>query len=217
MPIQSNALNIESILSLIANNNNISDLHLSGGECIAFRMNGEIIRQEQAGKLSNEAMEVILKQLMNGNPKRYEKFLSDKDTDFSYISNDGMPYRVNAFLKTGRIGVVMRKVNGTAKLLEELMFADVAESIKKNVLGMKKGLYIVTGPTGSGKSTSLVAMLEYINQGRPENMITIEDPIEFVFQPKKCLISQREIGHDTRGFANALRAAMREDPNIIFI
>jgi twitching motility protein PilT len=75
----------------------------------------------------------------------------------------------------------------------------------------------VTGPTGSGKSTSLVAMLDYINKNRAEHMITIEDPLEFIFKPDKCLISQREIGHDTRSFANALRAAMREDPDIIFV
>lgn len=210
-------LNIESILSLIANNTTISDLHLSWWESIAFRVNGQIIRQEQAWKLTNEAIETILKQLMNGNPKRFEKFQWDKDTDFSYIANDGTAYRVNAFYKTWRIGIVMRKVNNSAKQLEELMFSDIAQSIKTNVLGMRKWLFLVTWPTGSGKSTSLVAMLEYINATRAENLITIEDPIEFVFQPKQCIVSQREIGHDTRWFANALRAAMREDPDVIFV
>ena len=97
------------------------------------------------------------------------------------------------------------------------MFADMAENIKKTVLTAKKGLYLVTGPTGSGKSTSIVAMLQYINENRAENMITIEDPIEFIFSPEKCLVSQREIGHDTWSFSNALRAAMREDPDIIFV
>lgn len=154
---------------------------------------------------------------MNNNPSRYDKFLWDKDADFSYVSRDWTPYRVNAFLKTGRIGVVMRKINSWAKQLEDIMFLDIAESIKKNVLSMKKWLYLVTGPTWSGKSTSMVAMLEFLNQTRNENMITIEDPIEFIFEPKKCLISQREIWHDTRWFAPALKAAMREDPDIIFV
>ncbi len=217
MIIENAGIDIESILGLIANNPSISDLHLSGGEAITFRINGEVVRQEQAWKLTNEAMEIILKQLMNGNPKRFEKFQGDKDTDFSYIANDGTAYRVNAFFKTGRIWVVMRKVNNAAKQLEELMFSDIAASIKQNILSQHKWLYLVTGPTGSGKSTSLVAMLEYINQTRSENMITVEDPIEFVFQPKKCIVSQREIGHDTRWFANALRASMREDPDIIFV
>jgi twitching motility protein PilT len=111
----------------------------------------------------------------------------------------------------------MRKINRSSKGLNELMFTDTAESIKKNILSAKKGLFLVTGPTGSGKSTSLVAMLDYINENRPEHMITIEDPIEYIFKPKRCLISQREIGHDTWSFANALRAAMREDPDIIFV
>lgn len=211
------SFDIEQILALIEKNVNISDLHLSGGESIAYRLNGEVIREEQAGKLSNESMELILRQLLQWNPQRFDKFLWDKEADFAYISKTGIPYRVNAFFKTGRLGVVMRKINGTAKKLEDLMFTDIAESIRKNVLNQKKGLYLVTGPTGSGKSTSLVAMLEEINQTRSENMITIEDPIEFVFTPKKCIISQREVGHDTWSFANALRASMREDPDIIFV
>ncbi len=111
----------------------------------------------------------------------------------------------------------MRKINAMAKKLEELMFSDIADSVKKNILAAKKGLYLVTGPTGCGKSTSLVAMLEYLNETKNSNLITIEDPIEFIFQPQKCIVSQREIGHDTRSFANALRSAMREDPNIIFV
>ncbi len=211
------SFDIEQILVLIEKNVNISDLHLSGGESIAYRLNWEVIREEQAGKLSNESMELILRQLFAGNPQRFDKFLGDKEADFAYISKAGIPYRVNAFFKTGRLGVVMRKINGSAKKLEDLMFVDIAESVRKNVLNQKKWLYLVTGPTWSGKSTSLVAMLEEINKTRSENMITIEDPIEFVFSPQKCIISQREIGHDTWSFANALRAAMREDPDIIFV
>lgn len=111
----------------------------------------------------------------------------------------------------------MRKINAVAKKLEDIIFSDIADSIKKNILSQKKGLYLVTGPTGSGKSTSLVAMLELLNETRTDHLITIEDPIEFVFQEQKCIISQREIGHDTWSFANALRSAMREDPNIIFV
>lgn len=212
-----NTFDIESILALIAKNPNISDLHLSGGESIAYRLNGEIIREEKAGTITQEMMEIILRQLFEGNPQRFDKFLGDKDADFAYVSKDGTPYRVNAFLKTGKIGVVMRKINSQSKTLDELMFTDTAESIKQNILSAKKGLFLVTGPTGSGKSTSLVAMLDYINETRAEHMITIEDPIEYIFKARKCLVSQREVGHDTRSFANALRAAMREDPDIIFV
>jgi len=212
-----NSFDIEQILALIEKNPNISDLHLSGGESISYRMNGEIFREETAGKLSNESMEIVLRQLFQWNPQRFDKFLWDKEADFAYVSKNGVPYRVNAFFKTGRIGVVMRKINAMAKKLEELIFSDIADSIKKNILSAKKWLYLVTGPTGSGKSTSLVAMLQHLNETRSENLITIEDPIEFIFEPKNCIVSQREIGHDTRSFANALRSAMREDPNIIFV
>lgn len=213
----SSSFDIEPILALIEKNPNISDLHLSGGEIICYRLNGEIIKEESVGKLTNEAAEVILRQLFQGNPQRFDKFLGDKEADFAFVSKSGVPYRVNAFFKTGRIGIVMRKINALAKKLEDMIFSDIADSIKKNILSQKKGLYLVTWPTGCGKSTSLVAMLEYLNETRTNHMITIEDPIEFVFQEQKCIISQREIGHDTWTFANALRSAMREDPNIIFV
>ena len=212
-----NSFDIEQILALIEKNPNISDLHLSWEESISYRMNGEIVREEKAGKLSNESMEIVLRQLFLGNPQRFDKFLGDKESDFAYVSKSWIPYRVNAFFKTGRVGVVMRKINAMAKELEDLMFSDISDSIKKHILSAKKWLYLVTGPTWSGKSTSLVAMLEYINKTRNGNMITIEDPIEFIFEPQKCLISQREIGHDTWSFSNALRSAMREDPNVIFV
>ncbi len=213
----SSGFDIEQILTIIEKNANISDIHLSSWESIAYRLNWEIFREESAGKLNNEMMELIVKQLFQWNPQRFEKFLWDKECDFAYISKSGFPYRVNTFFKTGKMGVVMRKINSNAKKIEELMFVDIAESIKKNVLNQKKWLFLVTGPTWSGKSTSLVAMLEEINKFRSENIITIEDPIEFIFHPQKCIISQREIGHDTRSFPNALRAAMREDPDIIFV
>ena len=212
-----NSFDIEQILTLIEKNPNISDLHLSWWESISYRSNGEIIREESAGKLSNESMEIVLRQLFQGNPQRFDKFLGDKEADFAYVSKNGVPYRVNSFFKTGRIGVVMRKINAMAKNIEELIFSDIADSIKKNILSAKKWLYLVTGPTWSGKSTSLVAMIDFLNQTRNENLITIEDPIEFIFEPKKCIVSQREIWHDTRSFGNALRSAMREDPNIIFV
>jgi Tfp pilus assembly pilus retraction ATPase PilT len=98
-----NTFDIEVILELIAKNPNISDLHLSGDEFISYRLNGEIIREEKAGRITQEMMEVILRQLFQGNPQRFDKFLGDKDADFAYVSKDETPYRVNAFLKTGKI------------------------------------------------------------------------------------------------------------------
>jgi twitching motility protein PilT len=116
-----------------------------------------------------------------------------------------------------KIAVAMRKINYEPLPLETLMYEDVANNVKEKVLNQKTGLFLVTGPTGSGKTTSLIAMIEYLNQRRKEHIITIEDPIEYVFQPKNCLISQRELGSDTLSFARAMKSAMRQDPDIIFV
>lgn len=210
-------LDIESILKLIANNQNISDLHLSAGESISYRLNWEIVKKEELWKIWDENMEILLKQLFKNNPQRYDKFLVDKEADFAYVAKDETAYRVNAYLSTGRLNVVMRKINSTPRVLEGIMFQNISDSIKKNVLETPKGLFLVTGPTGSGKSTSIVAMLELLNKEKPYKIITIEDPIEYVFTPQKCLISQREIWHDTWSFDAALSSALREDPNVVFV
>lgn len=210
-------INIEQILALIEKNQNISDLHLSAWECISYRLNWEIIREESAWKLSSENMEIILKQLFQWNPQRFDKFLWDKEADFAYVSKDGIPYRVNAYLKTWRIGVVMRKIWTKARKLDEIMFSNLANSIRENVLKKDRWLFLVTWPTGCGKSTSIVSMLQEINETRSWNLITIEDPIEFIFKPEKCIISQREIWHDTWNVENALKAALRQDPDILFV
>ncbi len=210
-------LNIEKILPIIEQNPNISDLHLSSWECISYRLNWEIVKREDAWVMTTEWMEIILKQLFQWNPQRFEKFLWDKEADFAYVSRDNTAYRVNAFLKTGRIWIVMRKILKTPLKLEDIMLANIATSVRENILKKKKWLYLVTGPTWSGKSTSIVSMLQEINETRNENIITVEDPIEYVFKTDKCIISQREIWHDTWSFPNALRAAMRQDPDILFI
>lgn len=210
-------IDINKIIDIMETNDNVSDLHIAADNYISYRVNGEIIKQTQFGKLTNEFMELAIRHLMQSDSDRVAKFRSQKDMDFAYISKSGMSYRVNAFMKVGRIAVVMRKINSSSKQIEDLMYADIADSIKNNILIRKTGLFLVTWPTWSGKSTSLVSMLEYLNHLKPAHIITIEDPIEFIFKPDKCLISQREVGNDTRSFANALKSAMREDPNIIFV
>lgn len=210
-------INIEAILSKISSNDSVSDIHIGAEDYIAFRINGEIQKYDKIGKLPEEYVEIMLKHLMKGNQKAYEKFIWDKESDFSYISNDATPYRVNAYFKLGKIGIVMRKINSLARDISDIMFADLADVLKNKVLTKKTGLILVTWPTGSGKSTSIVAMIQHINSVRAENIITIEDPIEFVFKPEKSIISQREVGHDTWSFVNALRSCMREDPNVVFV
>jgi twitching motility protein PilT len=210
-------LEITTLIDIIAKDDTISDLHVSAGDCVAYRMNWDIVKQKQFWIVSTEFMELFLKYLMQLDSDKIAKFWAEKDMDFSYIDKNSVSYRVNAFMKLGKIAVVMRKINADAKPLESLMYEDIATSLKNTILSRKTGLFLVTWPTGSGKSTSLVAMLEHLNHTVNAHMITIEDPIEFVFKPDKCLISQRELWWDTRSFLNALRSAMREDPNIVFV
>ena len=215
--LASKKLEITTLLDIIATDDRVSDLHISAGDYVAYRVNGDIVKQDQFGKITSEFMELFLKHLMQSDGDKLAKFWSDKDMDFAYIAKNGVSYRVNAFMKLSKVAVVMRKINAEARKLDALMYEDIAESLRKNILVRKSGLFLVTGPTWSWKSTSLVAMLEYLNHNVNAHMITIEDPIEFVFKADKCLISQRELWGDTWSFANALRSAMREDPNIIFV
>ncbi len=214
---QKNSINIDNILGQISNKDNVSDIHIGWWEYISFRINWEIKKMENLPRLTQEMVELIVKQLLKWNQKAYEKFMADKEADFSYIGADWTPYRVNAFFKLGRIWIVLRKINSNAIPLEKLMYDDIVENIKEKVLNKKSGLFLVTWPTGSGKSTTLISMLEYLNENRPEHIITIEDPVEFIFEPKKAVVSQREVWHDTWGFVNSLRAAMREDPDIVLV
>lgn len=211
------SVNIDQILWQISSKDNISDIHLSGWDYIAFRVNWEIKKMENLPKLNNEHIELILKQLMNWNQKAYEKFVTDKEADFSYIWQDWTPYRVNSYFKLWKVWVVLRKISSEAKHIEDLMFEDISQNIKDRVLSKRQWLFLVTWPTWSWKSTSLVAMINYLNHSRPDHIITIEDPVEFIFKPSKAVVSQREVWHDTWAFMNALRAAMREDPDIILV
>lgn len=210
-------VDIDSILANLAWDPNISDIHLTCSGKSSYRLNGDIIKDDKIPLLNNENMEIILKQLFQNNVQNFDKFICDKESDFAYEGKDGTSYRVNAFFQKGKIWIIMRKINAHIKTLEEMMFSNLAESIKKNILTAKKGLFLVTGATGSGKSTSIVTMLNHINKNRADNIITIEDPIEYIFEADKCSISQREIWHDTWSFKNALRSVMREDPDIIFV
>lgn len=210
-------IDIEQILSQISSKENISDIHLATDEPISFRINWEIKKMENLPILKEDMMEMIVKQLMKWNQKAFEQFLADKEADFSYIWSDDTPYRVNTFLKLWKIWVVLRKIDSKAKELKDLMFDDTAASLEKRILAKESWLFLVTWPTGSWKSTTLVAMIEYLNKTRNSHIITIEDPVEFVFNPEKSVVSQREVWHDSRSFMNALRWAMREDPDIVLV
>ncbi|MDD5770177.1 MAG: PilT/PilU family type 4a pilus ATPase [Candidatus Gracilibacteria bacterium] len=189
-----------------------SDIHISEGERIGFRIDGEL------GKVGGSVIDriktrQILLELLSDDKEVAKSFLDKKDTDFAYIHTDGTSFRVNAFFKLGKLAFVLRKIASTPKTIEELGLPKGVEKFTK----AKGGLILVTGPTGSGKSTSMISILDAINKSRREHILTIEDPIEFIFKDDKSIFSQREIGKDTHSFATALRAAMREDPDIVMV
>lgn len=210
-------VNFGEILKLLAQEETISDIHIAVWEPIIFRQNGDVVRQTQRPTLNQEDVTEILVFLLNHDQKRVSEFWAMKDMDFSFTIANGPSYRVNSALSLGKLSIAMRKINSKAKQLEELMYQDIAQSVKDNILSKKAWLYLVNWPTGSGKSTSIVSMLQYLNENRHSHIVTIEDPIEFMFSPSKSLITQREIWLDTESFAAALRSAMRQDPNIILI
>ena len=187
-----------------------SDLHLTSGRAPALRIDGDVRPLQGWGEPSAEELEEILWTIT---PERNrEQWTTTKDADFAYEAGDAR-FRVNLFCDRSGIAAVMRRIPGKVFNAEEM-------GIPKELLDLcflPKGLILVTGPTGSGKSTTLAAMLDHVNRSRDDNIITIEDPIEFVHVPKRCQIHQREVGVHTQGFKAALRAALREDPDVVLI
>lgn len=190
--------------------NRASDLHLSAGIPPMIRVDGEV-RRINLPAMDHSEVHSLIYDIMNDKQRRdYEEKL---ETDFSFEVPNLARFRVNVFNQNRGAGAVFRTIPSQVLTLEELglgkIFRDICE--------YPRGLVLVTGPTGSGKSTTLAAMLDYINNHRYDHILTVEDPIEFVHEPKKCLINQREVHRDTLGFNEALRSALREDPDIILV
>ena len=190
--------------------NNASDLHLSAGLPPMIRVDGDI-RRINVPALDHKAVHSLIYDIMNDKQRKdYEEFL---ETDFSFEIPGLARFRVNAFNHDRGSGAVFRTIPSDIKSLEDLGCPPVFKDISEN----PRGLVLVTGPTGSGKSTTLAAMVDYLNDSHFAHILTIEDPIEFVHQSKKCLMNQREVHRDTLGFAEALRSALREDPDVILV
>ncbi len=188
-----------------------SDLHLSAEHKPRFRMDGEMREIPEAPMLTETAVWDLLSPAML--ERNQAQFLADNDTDFAYALKDVARFRVNVFRDHHGIGAVMRQIPQKILTLEQL---GLPLSVQK-MCDHPKGLVLVTGPTGSGKSTTLAAMIDYINRNRRTHIITLEDPIEFVHNSQKALVNQREVGPHTTSFARALRAALREDPDIVLV
>ncbi|MCK5479935.1 MAG: type IV pilus twitching motility protein PilT [Gammaproteobacteria bacterium] len=190
--------------------NGASDLHLSAGLPPMIRVDGDM-RKVNVPVLDHKTVHGLVYDIMNDKQRKdYEEFL---ETDFSFEIPDLARFRVNAFNHNRGAGAVFRTIPSEILALEDLG----TPSIFKEIADTPRGLVLVTGPTGSGKSTTLAAMIDYINNKSYEHILTIEDPIEFVHESKKCLVNQREVHRDTLGFNEALRSALREDPDIILV
>ena len=190
--------------------NKASDLHLSAGLPPMIRVHGDIRRINVPPLDHNQVKAMIYDIMSDAQRKAYEEHL---ETDFSFELPEVARFRVNAFNQARGCGAVFRTIPSKVLTLEELQ----APKIFKDISEQPRGIVLVTGPTGSGKSTTLAAMVDYINENQHGHILTIEDPIEFLHQSKKCLINQREVGPHTHGFANALRSALREDPDVILV
>ncbi|KAA0016059.1 type IV pilus twitching motility protein PilT [Salinicola corii] len=187
-----------------------SDLHLSAGLPPMIRVDGDM-RRLNVPALDDSQVRRLIYDVMNDRQRR--DFEAALETDFSFEVIGVSRFRVNAFTQGRGAGAVFRTIPSNVLTLDDLGLGDVFRRLSM----LPRGLVLVTGPTGSGKSTTLAAMIDYINSNRQEHILTIEDPIEFVHESKRCLINQREVHRDTKGFAPALRSALREDPDVILV
>ncbi len=201
---------VKNLLRLSAQQD-ASDLHLAVGRYPTLRIDGKLIPLSQESILLADDTKAMGDFLMDEGRK--EQFISEGQIDFAYNFEDRVRFRTNVFFQQGHVGIVMRVINNQIRSLQEL---NVPPSIYE-FANFSQGLFLVTGPVGHGKSTTLAALIEQINKTKEHHIVTIEDPVEYLYTPDRCIINQREVGEDTHDFPTALRAALREDANVILI
>ncbi|NLF83366.1 MAG: type IV pilus twitching motility protein PilT [Candidatus Gastranaerophilales bacterium] len=200
---------IERLLKLVYDKK-ASDIHISVGLPPVLRIDGKLIRVDQPPLTREEVEKIIFEMLSNEQRRILEQ---NWELDCSYGIEGIGRFRVNVYKERGHYALAMRAISTEIPSFETLGLPDIVRELAEK----PRGLILVTGPTGSGKSTTLASMIDYINSNRVEHILTIEDPIEFLHFSKRSVVHQREQGHDTRSFSNALRAALREDPDIILV
>ena len=205
-----NNLHIDDLLRITVAKG-ASDLHLKVGGAPVLRINGELIPQDEMPEMTAEDMKQVFEEITT--EEQRSSFTHELELDFAYQANGIGRFRINTCLQEGTISLACRLIRTQIPTIDELELPEVCKSLVLK----PSGLIIVTGPTGCGKSTTLAAMMNYLNQKEKRKVVTIEDPIEFVHQDNKCIFSQRELGTDTKSFANALKHVLRQDPNVILV
>src|SRR3989344_3959532 len=188
-----------------------SDIHLSPGYYPTLRIDGALVPLSDQKILSRESLEGLVESLLG--KERGSTFAQDKEADFSYQLGQDVRFRVNAYRTRDNLAAVLRYISNEIRTIADLHLPDQVKIFAK----LSQGFVLVAGPTGHGKSTTLAAIIQAINLERTEKIITIEDPIEYIFQPERSIIDQREVGTDTHSFAGALRSTFRENANIIMV
>ena len=210
LPEQEVSMQADELLRLMVDKG-ASDLHLKVPSFPVLRIDGVLVKQEQLEQVTPKEIESIFEQVTT--PEQRVTFIREKELDFAYSVSGLARFRVNILQQRGTMGLVFRLVPLRVPSIDELGLPQI---LKQLVL-KPRGLILVTGPTGSGKSTTLAAMVDYLNKNAARSVITIEDPIEFLHPDNKCIIVQRDLGDDTRSFASALTHALRHDPNVIVV
>lgn len=200
---------VDDLLAMMADKK-ASDLHLTVGVPPVFRINGVLTPHEGPKLLPPHTRELVYAMMDEGQIKRFEL---DSELDFAYAVARIGRFRVNAFKQRGSIGTVMRAIPADIPAMDKLGLPPITAELCM----LPRGLILITGPTGSGKSTTLASMVDYMNTHRKSHIITVEDPIEFLHSHRNCVVNQREVGPDTRSFAEALRHVLRQDPDIILV
>ena len=205
-------MEMEQLFTNVVDREGVSDLHLTVKSKPIIRYNGNLqIYQEYPRELEVEDLEEITKEMLSDD--LYEQFQEKGEVDFSYSVPGVSRFRVNIYRQRGSIGIAMRVIPQEIPTVDELGYPN---TLKKLAL-MRMGLVLCTGPTGSGKSTTLAAMINEINEKKAKHILTLEDPIEYLHSHRNCIVHQREVGVDTKSFANGLRSALREDPDVILV